>query len=116
MVLDPGVLLERRTVRLQRPAGLESELEREARVQLIAQMVKSGAYAVQTRHLAMALLDWDPRRGAPRGSAETADRRRAYMRDYMRRRRAGRLPDPLAPVLRPHVPKSWVTPSDASTS
>lgn len=116
MVLDPGVLLDGLSPRTHGPPGLESEPERAARVRRIAQMVKSGAYAVPTRRLAMALLDWDPRRSAPRGSAEAADRRRIYMRDYMRRRRAGRLPDPLEPVLRPHVPSSWVTPSDASSS
>ena len=116
MVLDPGVLLDSRSPHSQAPPVLESEPERAARVRRIAQMVKSGAYDVQTRRLAMALLDWDPRRGATRGSAEAADRRRTYMRDYMRRRRAGRPPDPLEPVLRPHVPSSWVTPSDASTS
>ena len=70
-----------------RPAG-ESDAERAARVQRLAQLVKGGTYNVMADRLAMALLDWDPRRSTPRGSVETAGRRRAYMREYMRRRRA----------------------------
>ena len=65
-------------------------MDRAARVSRIAAQVRSGAYAVHARRLATALLDWDPKRGSPRASAEVADRRRAYMRDYMRRRRAAR--------------------------
>ena len=94
----------------------ESDPQRAERVRRIAAEVKSGAYAVKTRRLAMALLDWDPRRGATKGSAESADRRRAYMRDYMRRRRAGRLPDALEPALRPQLPSSWEAPSGTSSS
>jgi hypothetical protein len=66
----------------------ETDAERAERVRRLAQLVKGGGYDVQAHRLAAALLDWDPRRSTPRGSAETADRRRAYMRDYMRRRRA----------------------------
>lgn len=98
------------------PAVPESDPQRVERVRRIADAVKSGAYAVQTRRLAMALLDWDPRRGATKGSAESADRRRAYMRAYMRRRRAGRLPDALDPALRPQLPSSWETPPGTSSS
>ena len=118
MVLDPGALLENQSPRSATlaPPGAETEPERAARVRRIAEMVKSGAYAVQTRQLAAALLEWDPRRSAPRGSAESADRRRTYMRDYMRRRRAGRLLDDAAPALRPQLPSSWVTPPVTSTS
>ena len=66
----------------------ESDAERAARVQQLSLLVKGGTYNVKADRLAMALLDWDPRRSTPRGSVETAGRRRAYMRDYMRRRRA----------------------------
>ncbi len=66
----------------------ETDNERAARVQRLAQLVKGGTYNVKADRLAMALLDWDPRRSTPRGSVETAGRRRAYMREYMRRRRA----------------------------
>ena len=66
----------------------ETDAERAARVQRLAQLVKGGTYNVMADRLAMALLDWDPRRSTPRGSVETAGRRRAYMREYMRRRRA----------------------------
>lgn len=67
----------------------ETPAEREARVRRLAQLVKQGSYVVESQHLAAALLEWDPRRVATRGSdAEAPDRRRAYMRDYMRRRRA----------------------------
>jgi hypothetical protein len=69
----------------------ESDSDRVARIRRIAAEVKSGGYAVHSRRLAAALLDWDPRRGSPKASAEVADRRRAYMRDYMRRRRSTRL-------------------------
>ena len=116
MIVDPGVLLELPSGTALGPPRAETESDRAERIQRIAAAVKSGAYAVQTRRLAMALLDWDPRRGAPKGSAEAADRRRAYMRDYMRRRRAGRLPDVPDPALRPQVPSSWVTPSGTSSS
>jgi hypothetical protein len=68
----------------------ETPAEREARVRRLAQLVKEGTYVVESQHLAAALLEWDPRRVAVRGGdAEAPDRRRAYMRDYMRRRRAG---------------------------
>ncbi|NBX46708.1 MAG: hypothetical protein EBT22_05760 [Chloroflexi bacterium] len=64
--------------------------EREARIRRLAAMVKQGAYVVESQHLATALLEWDPKRTAPRaGDGEGLDRRRAYMRDYMRKRRAG---------------------------
>ena len=116
MIVDPGVLLELHSRQSYAPPGVESDPERAARVRRIAAAVKSGAYAVQTRRLAMALLDWDPRRGGTKGTAESADRRRAYMRDYMRRRRAGRLPDPLEPALRPQVPSTWETPLGTSSS
>jgi len=66
----------------------ESPQQRSARVQQLAQLVKSGAYAVHSHRLAQALLEWDPRRGNAKQSVEVADRRRAYMREYMRRRRA----------------------------
>lgn len=96
------------------PAGQETDRDRAARVRKIAALVKSGAYAVHTRRLAVALLEWDPRRGAPRASAEAADRRRSYMRDYMRRRRAGRLPDPAESL--PQVLSSWATLAGTSSS
>jgi len=68
----------------------ESPAEREARIRRLAAMVKQGAYVVESQHLATALLEWDPKRTAPRaGDGEGQDRRRAYMRDYMRKRRAG---------------------------
>ena len=114
MIVHPGVLLDPRYA--HSPPGPESDRERAERVQRIAAAVRSGAYAVQTRRLAMALLDWDPRRGASKGTAESADRRRAYMRDYMRRRRAGRLPDVPAPALRPQLLSSWETSPDTSSS
>ncbi|MBU6287782.1 MAG: hypothetical protein ACKO2D_09565 [Chloroflexota bacterium] len=67
----------------------ETPAEREARVRRLAQLVKQGTYVVESQHLAAALLEWDPRRVATRGGdSEAPDRRRAYMRDYMRRRRA----------------------------
>ena len=116
MIVHPGVLLESIPTRAHAPPLPESEAQRAERIRSIASAVKSGAYAVQTRRLAMALLDWDPRRGTAKGSAESADRRRAYMRDYMRRRRAGRLPDPPEPVLRPQPLSSWDTPLDTSSS
>ena len=114
MIVDPGVLLESRYA--HSPPGAENDRERAERVKRIAAAVRTGAYAVQTRRLAMALLDWDPRRSAVKGSAEAADRRRAYMRDYMRRRRAGRLPDALEPALRPQLPSSLETPPGTSSS
>ena len=116
MIVDPGVLLDRTSLHVHGPPATESESDRAERIKRIAAAVKTGAYAVQTRRLAMALLDWDPRRSAAKGSAEAADRRRAYMRDYMRRRRAGRLPEPPEPALRPQVPSSWVTPAETSSS
>jgi hypothetical protein len=74
------------------PQENETPQERELRVQRLAQLVRSGQYAVHAQSLALALLDWDPRRGTPpKQSPETADRRRAYMREYMRRRRAEQL-------------------------
>ena len=79
----------------------EGDIDRAARVSRIAAQVRSGAYAVHARRLATALLDWDPKRGSPRASAEVADRRRAYMRDYMRRRRATRLIADGLPALVP---------------
>ncbi len=78
----------------------ESDMDRAARVNRIAAQVRSGAYAVHVHRLATALLDWDPKRVSPRASAEVADRRRAYMRDYMRRRRATRLLTGGVPALR----------------
>ena len=86
MIVDPGILLGDRA----RPRVPETDSDRAARVRQIAALVKSGSYAVQTHRLALALLDWDPRRASPKGAADTADRRRTYMRDYMRRRRAAR--------------------------
>ena len=82
----------------------ESENERACRVRRLAELVRGGCYGVRAERLAMALLDWDPRRSSPKGSAETAGRRRTYMRDYMRKRRAGLLagvpePRPTAPLL-----------------
>jgi hypothetical protein len=70
----------------------ESELDRAARIRRLTAQVRSGAYSVHPRRLASAHLEWDPKRGSPRASAEVADRRRSYMRDYMRRRRSTRLP------------------------
>ena len=66
----------------------ETPAERSARVHYLAALVKDGGYAVHAGRLATALLEWDPRRSNPKQSAEVADRRRAYMREYMRRRRA----------------------------
>ncbi|MBI3970545.1 MAG: hypothetical protein HY332_04590 [Chloroflexi bacterium] len=66
----------------------ETREQREARIQSLAQLVKSGVYAVQSNRLAAALLEWDPKRSTPRQATDGADRRRAYMREYMRRRRA----------------------------
>jgi hypothetical protein len=72
----------------------ETPAEREARVRRLAQLVKQGTYVVETQHLAAALLEWDPRRVTARGGdADAPDRRRAYMRDYMRRRRSGAVAD-----------------------
>ncbi len=69
----------------------ESPAEREARIRRLAAMVKQGVYVVESQHLATALLEWDPKRTAPRaGDDDSQDRRRAYMREYMRKRRAGR--------------------------
>ena len=79
----------------------ESDMDRAARVSRLAAQVRSGAYAVHAHRLATALLDWDPKRGSPRASAEVADRRRSYMRDYMRRRRATRLLTAGLPALVP---------------
>lgn len=86
MIVDPGTIL----VGQARARVPESDSDRASRVRRIAELVKNGAYSVQSRRLAAALLDWDPRRGSPKGSVEVADRRRTYMRDYMRRRRAAR--------------------------
>lgn len=83
MAISPSVLL---------PHSEETPEEREFRVQRLAEQVRTGTYAVQLQRLALALLDWDPRRGAPRNTADVSDRRRAYMREYMRRRRSGQLP------------------------
>jgi len=66
----------------------ESSEARHGRVRHLAQLVKSGDYAVPSDRLASALLEWDPRRSNPKQAAEVADRRRSYMRDYMRKRRA----------------------------
>lgn len=69
-------------------AATEPVDDRAARVRRLSEIVRSGAYTVHTRRLALALLDWDPRRSALKGSPDVAGRRRAYMREYMRRRRA----------------------------
>jgi hypothetical protein len=66
----------------------ESAPERASRVSQLNQLVKEGNYTVHSRRLAMALLDWDPRRSGTRQDLEVTDRRRSYMREYMRRRRA----------------------------
>lgn len=68
----------------------ETPAEREARVRRLATLVRQGTYLVESQNLAVALLEWDPRRVSGRaGDADAPDRRRAYMREYMRRRRAG---------------------------
>jgi hypothetical protein len=66
----------------------ETTEAREARIRRLMHLVSRGTYDVQSRRLAAALLDWDPHRAAPRQTADVAERRRAYMREYMRRRRA----------------------------
>lgn len=87
MVLDGAAIW-----RQQRAAECEQQEEtaeqRHGRVRHLADLVKSGGYAVPSHRLASALLEWDPRRNNPKQAAEVADRRRAYMRDYMRKRRA----------------------------
>jgi hypothetical protein len=80
------------------PEPLEGERERADRIRTLAEQVRDGSYAVHARRLAMALLDWDPRRSAARQPQEGDDRRRAYMREYMRRRRAARLQGDTAPA------------------
>ena len=95
----------------------ESPQQRGARVQQLAQLVKSGAYAVHSHRLAQALLEWDPRRGNARQSVEVADRRRAYMREYMRRRRAqlpaeGVQPVPLSQASQSPAPENGPGPGD----
>lgn len=62
--------------------------ERAQGVQLLAQLVQRGAYVVTPEQLALALLYWTPRYGSATSTAERAGRRRAYMREYMRRRRS----------------------------
>jgi hypothetical protein len=74
---------------LDPPPSIETESDRAARVRRISESVRAGRYNVQAHRLALALLDWDPRRASPKGSPEANDRRRTYMRDYMRKRRAG---------------------------
>ena len=77
----------------------ESLADREARVRRLAHLVRQGTYVVESQHLAAALLEWDPRRVTARGGDTSApERRRAYMRDYMRRRRAGVADPDEAPV------------------
>jgi hypothetical protein len=71
----------------------ERERERMLRIQALAEQVRDGSYAVHARRLALALLDWDPRRSPARHANEVDDRRREYMREYMRRRRAARVPE-----------------------
>jgi hypothetical protein len=66
----------------------ETPDQRRLRVQSLAELVKAGSYAVRAHQLASALLEWDPKRSSPQHAFETADRRRAYMRAYMRKRRA----------------------------
>ncbi len=62
--------------------------ERAQWVQLLAHLVQRGAYVVTPEQLALALLQWAPRYGSATSTAERAGRRRAYMREYMRRRRS----------------------------
>lgn len=66
----------------------ESAHQRANRLRLLARLVRDGSYAVHSRRLAAALLDWDPRRSGPKQVTDMTDRRRSYMREYMRRRRA----------------------------
>ena len=101
MVIDAAVLMDARgsaahaqhnshaLTAYALPQQLETESDRAGRVRMLAELVRGGCYDVRAERLAMALLEWDPRRSSPRGSAETADRRRSYMREYMRKRRAG---------------------------
>lgn len=85
------------------PRAEETDADRAARVRRLAQLVRGGDYDVQAGRLAAALLDWDPRRGAQRGTPAVAERRRTYMREYMRRRRAEQLNEAcgLAPAAGP---------------
>jgi len=87
MVLDASALWAQEQL-VEPERREETPEERNARVRRLADLVKTGGYAVQSHRLAMALLEWDPHRGGPKQSVEVADRRRAYMRAYMRRRRA----------------------------
>ncbi len=113
MVLDAKVL--RRPLEWAAPSGAggldgsgdllaqasvppEGERERAERVRRLAEQVRGGSYAVHAGRLALALLEWDPRRSVARQSHEGDDRRRTYMRDYMRRRRAARMQDEAAPA------------------
>jgi hypothetical protein len=86
-VLD-GSALWRREQLAQQERQEETPEERSRRIEYLAQLVRTGGYAVQSDRLAHALLEWDPRRTGAKQSAEVANRRRAYMRDYMRKRRA----------------------------
>lgn len=86
-MLDGSAFL-RQQLLAQQERQEETPEQRSSRVQQLAHLVKTGEYAVHSQRLALALLEWDPRRGGTRQSAEVADRRRAYMRDYMRKRRA----------------------------
>ena len=105
MVIDAAVLVDARHAMAharQSPprhtSSEESERDRTERVRRLAALVRDGSYDVRAERLAAALLDWDPRRSSPKGSAETADRRRTYMREYMRRRRAGELAGLVPPL------------------
>ena len=73
------------------PESDETMRDRADRLRLLAQLVKNGSYAVHSRRLAAALLDWDPRRSGQKQASEMTDRRRSYMREYMRRRRAAQV-------------------------
>lgn len=62
--------------------------DRAERVRRLAQLVRGGAYLVPADRLAQALLEWDPRHTVVAHQANATERRRTYMREYMRRRRA----------------------------
>lgn len=72
-----------------RPPTDESAEARAARIRALAQLVQSGRYEVRPDRLAHALLHAEPARvTSPLMIEAQSTDRRAYMREYMRQRRA----------------------------
>jgi hypothetical protein len=74
---------------MPQPAAAETPDQRAARIAQLRLLVQTGRYVVRPETLIPAVLFWDPSRSAPRQDRDlTLANRQAYMREYMRRRRA----------------------------